>query len=128
MNDTYFDCDKGHAYLEAVPMRRLGRLEVLNGPFLLLGCQRIGLRGLERECLMELAEVPNLGGGLESVGRHLEVALSELGSRGCWTCRTASSLTTLPYARIDWPIHLAAKSPGLRSRQQRASTSWGYSP
>ncbi|MWV17046.1 glucose 1-dehydrogenase [Pseudomonas sp. L-22-4S-12] len=37
MNDAYFDCDKGQAYIrEAVPMGRLGRLEELEGPFLLL--------------------------------------------------------------------------------------------
>ncbi|WP_394561103.1 SDR family NAD(P)-dependent oxidoreductase [Aquipseudomonas alcaligenes] len=37
MNDAYFDSDKGLAYIrQAVPMRRLGRLEELNGPFLLL--------------------------------------------------------------------------------------------
>lgn len=37
MNDAYFDSEKGQSYIrEAVPMRRLGRLDELNGPFLLL--------------------------------------------------------------------------------------------
>ncbi|TDF83952.1 SDR family NAD(P)-dependent oxidoreductase [Pseudomonas sp. H9] len=37
MNDAYFDSDKGQEYIkQAVPMRRLGQLEELNGPFLLL--------------------------------------------------------------------------------------------
>ncbi len=37
MNDAYFDSDKGQAYIrDAVPMRRLGQLSELDGPFLLL--------------------------------------------------------------------------------------------
>ncbi|MNN74705.1 2-dehydro-3-deoxy-D-gluconate 5-dehydrogenase [compost metagenome] len=37
MNDAYFDSDKGQAYIrDSVPMRRLGNLRDLNGPFLLL--------------------------------------------------------------------------------------------
>ncbi|WP_449433443.1 SDR family NAD(P)-dependent oxidoreductase [Pseudomonas putida] len=37
MNDAYFDSEKGQAYIkQAVPMRRLGRLQELEGPFLLL--------------------------------------------------------------------------------------------
>ncbi|MNR64207.1 putative 2,4-dienoyl-CoA reductase [compost metagenome] len=37
MNDTYFDSEAGQAYIRnQVPMRRLGRLEELNGPLLLL--------------------------------------------------------------------------------------------
>ncbi|MDH4873548.1 SDR family NAD(P)-dependent oxidoreductase [Pseudomonas sp. BN515] len=40
MNDAYFDSEKGQAYIrEAVPMRRLGRLEELDGPFLLLASE-----------------------------------------------------------------------------------------
>jgi len=37
MNDTYFNSEQGLNYIRgAVPMRRLGRLEELEGPFLLL--------------------------------------------------------------------------------------------
>lgn len=37
MNDAYFDSDKGQAYIrDTVPMRRLGQLQELEGPFLLL--------------------------------------------------------------------------------------------
>ena len=37
MTDAYFDSEQGQAYIrDAVPMRRLGRLEELEGPFLLL--------------------------------------------------------------------------------------------
>lgn len=37
MNDTLFDSEKGQAYIrDTVPLRRLGRLEELDGPFLLL--------------------------------------------------------------------------------------------
>ncbi|MCY1404888.1 Gluconate 5-dehydrogenase [compost metagenome] len=37
MNDDYFDSDKGQVYIrDAVPMRRLGNLQELEGPFLLL--------------------------------------------------------------------------------------------
>ncbi|MDT4849208.1 Gluconate 5-dehydrogenase [compost metagenome] len=37
MNDAYFDSEKGQAYIkDAVPMRRLGQLAELEGPFLLL--------------------------------------------------------------------------------------------
>lgn len=37
MNDDYFDSDKGQAYIrDSVPMRRLGELQELEGPFLLL--------------------------------------------------------------------------------------------
>ena len=37
MNDAYFDSDKGQSYIrDSVPMRRLGQLQELNGPFLLL--------------------------------------------------------------------------------------------
>ncbi|AWY39204.1 SDR family NAD(P)-dependent oxidoreductase [Pseudomonas putida] len=37
MNDAYFDSDKGQAYIrDIVPMRRLGSLQELEGPFLLL--------------------------------------------------------------------------------------------
>ncbi|MFC5694719.1 SDR family NAD(P)-dependent oxidoreductase [Pseudomonas sp. GCM10022186] len=40
MNDAYFDSEKGQAYIrDAVPMRRLGRLEELDGPFLLLASE-----------------------------------------------------------------------------------------
>lgn len=40
MNDAYFDSEKGQAYIrEAVPMRRLGRLQDLDGPFLLLASE-----------------------------------------------------------------------------------------
>lgn len=40
MTDGYFDSDKGQAYIVgAVPMRRLGRLQELEGPFLLLASQ-----------------------------------------------------------------------------------------
>ncbi|WP_435608918.1 SDR family NAD(P)-dependent oxidoreductase [Pseudomonas knackmussii] len=40
MNDAYFDSDKGQAYIrDAVPMRRLGQLQELEGPFLLLASQ-----------------------------------------------------------------------------------------
>lgn len=37
MNDDYFDSEKGQAYIrDSVPMRRLGDLKELEGPFLLL--------------------------------------------------------------------------------------------
>ncbi|MCY1177163.1 3-oxoacyl-[acyl-carrier-protein] reductase FabG [compost metagenome] len=37
MNDAYFESEKGQAYIrDAVPMRRLGTLQDLEGPFLLL--------------------------------------------------------------------------------------------
>jgi len=37
MNDAYFDSDNGQAYIrDVVPMRRLGQLQELEGPFLLL--------------------------------------------------------------------------------------------
>ncbi len=37
MNDTYFDSEQGQAYIRnAVPLRRLGQLAELEGPFLLL--------------------------------------------------------------------------------------------
>ncbi|MNL74430.1 Gluconate 5-dehydrogenase [compost metagenome] len=37
MNDDYFDSEKGQAYIrDAVPMRRLGYVRELEGPFLLL--------------------------------------------------------------------------------------------
>ncbi|QEY62977.1 SDR family oxidoreductase [Metapseudomonas lalkuanensis] len=40
MTDGYFDSEKGQAYIrEAVPMRRLGRLVELDGPFLLLASE-----------------------------------------------------------------------------------------
>jgi NAD(P)-dependent dehydrogenase (short-subunit alcohol dehydrogenase family) len=40
MNDDYFDSDKGRAYIQdAVPMRRLGTLQELEGPFLLLASE-----------------------------------------------------------------------------------------
>lgn len=40
MNDAYFDSDKGQAYIrDSVPMRRLGQLNELNGPFLLLASE-----------------------------------------------------------------------------------------
>ncbi|RMH82360.1 SDR family oxidoreductase [Pseudomonas sp. AOB-7] len=40
MNDAYFDCDKGQAYIrDAVPMRRLGLRQELDGPFLLLASE-----------------------------------------------------------------------------------------
>lgn len=40
MNDAYFDSDKGQAYIrDTVPMRRLGRLQELEGPFLLLSSE-----------------------------------------------------------------------------------------
>lgn len=40
MNDAYFDSDKGQAYIRAsVPMRRLGNLQDLEGPFLLLASE-----------------------------------------------------------------------------------------
>ncbi|MNF72617.1 Gluconate 5-dehydrogenase [compost metagenome] len=40
MNDAYFDSDKGQAYIrDAVPMRRLGSLQELEGPFLLLASE-----------------------------------------------------------------------------------------
>ncbi|MNR11471.1 Gluconate 5-dehydrogenase [compost metagenome] len=40
MNDAYFDGDKGQTYIRnAVPMRRLGELEELEGPFLLLASE-----------------------------------------------------------------------------------------
>ncbi|WP_371234483.1 SDR family NAD(P)-dependent oxidoreductase [Pseudomonas sp. QE6] len=40
MTDGYFDGDKGQAYIrDAVPMRRLGQLEELEGPFLLLASE-----------------------------------------------------------------------------------------
>ncbi|WP_448680714.1 SDR family NAD(P)-dependent oxidoreductase [Pseudomonas nicosulfuronedens] len=40
MNDTYFDSDKGQAYIRtAVPMQRLGQLTQLEGPFLLLASE-----------------------------------------------------------------------------------------
>ncbi|KJK16800.1 SDR family NAD(P)-dependent oxidoreductase [Pseudomonas sp. NPDC087612] len=40
MNDAYFDSAKGQAYIrDAVPMRRLGQLAELEGPFLLLASQ-----------------------------------------------------------------------------------------
>ncbi len=40
MTDGYFDSEKGQAYIRAaVPMRRLGRLEELDGPFLLLASE-----------------------------------------------------------------------------------------
>ncbi|WP_416311325.1 SDR family NAD(P)-dependent oxidoreductase [Pseudomonas sp. W03] len=40
MTDGYFDGDKGQAYIrDAVPMRRLGELEELEGPFLLLASE-----------------------------------------------------------------------------------------
>lgn len=40
MTDGYFDSDKGQAYIrDVVPMRRLGSLEELEGPFLLLASE-----------------------------------------------------------------------------------------
>ncbi|KRU85385.1 2-deoxy-D-gluconate 3-dehydrogenase [Pseudomonas aeruginosa] len=40
MNDAYFDSAKGQAYInDAVPLRRLGQLAELEGPFLLLASQ-----------------------------------------------------------------------------------------
>ncbi|MBP5073155.1 SDR family oxidoreductase [Pseudomonas chlororaphis] len=40
MNDAYFDGDSGQTYIRnAVPMRRLGELEELEGPFLLLASE-----------------------------------------------------------------------------------------
>jgi NAD(P)-dependent dehydrogenase (short-subunit alcohol dehydrogenase family) len=40
MNDAYFDSDKGQAYIrDTVPMRRLGSLRELEGPFLLLASE-----------------------------------------------------------------------------------------
>lgn len=37
MNDGYFNSEKGQAYIKsAVPMRKLGQLEQLDGPLLLL--------------------------------------------------------------------------------------------
>ncbi|WP_166363583.1 SDR family NAD(P)-dependent oxidoreductase [Pseudomonas akapageensis] len=40
MNDDFFDSEKGQAYIrEAVPMRRLGQLQELEGPFLLLASE-----------------------------------------------------------------------------------------
>jgi NAD(P)-dependent dehydrogenase (short-subunit alcohol dehydrogenase family) len=40
MNDAYFDTEKGQAYVErAVPMARLGQLQELEGPFLLLASE-----------------------------------------------------------------------------------------
>ncbi|MGE8150104.1 SDR family NAD(P)-dependent oxidoreductase [Pseudomonas vancouverensis] len=40
MNDAYFDSDKGQAYIrDSVPMRRLGTLQELEGPFLLLASE-----------------------------------------------------------------------------------------
>ncbi|CRL51625.1 SDR family NAD(P)-dependent oxidoreductase [Pseudomonas sp. URMO17WK12:I11] len=40
MNDAYFDGDRGQTYIRnAVPMRRLGELEELEGPFLLLASE-----------------------------------------------------------------------------------------
>lgn len=40
MNDAYLDSDKGQAYIRSiVPMRRLGGLEELEGPFLLLASE-----------------------------------------------------------------------------------------
>ncbi|RKS28215.1 NAD(P)-dependent dehydrogenase (short-subunit alcohol dehydrogenase family) [Pseudomonas sp. WPR_5_2] len=40
MNDAYFDSDKGQAYIrDVVPMRRLGSLRELEGPFLLLASE-----------------------------------------------------------------------------------------
>ncbi|MNJ21631.1 Gluconate 5-dehydrogenase [compost metagenome] len=43
MTDGYFDSDKGQAYIrDVVPMRRLGSLEELEGPFLLLASEAGG--------------------------------------------------------------------------------------
>ena len=40
MNDAHFDSAKGQAYInDAVPLRRLGQLAELEGPFLLLASQ-----------------------------------------------------------------------------------------
>lgn len=40
MTDGYFDSEKGQAYIRAaVPMRRLGKLDELDGPFLLLASE-----------------------------------------------------------------------------------------
>lgn len=40
MNDTYFDSEQGQAYIRnAVPLRRLGQLTELEGPFLLLASE-----------------------------------------------------------------------------------------
>lgn len=40
MNDAYFESDKGQAYIrDTVPMRRLGTLQELEGPFLLLASE-----------------------------------------------------------------------------------------
>jgi NAD(P)-dependent dehydrogenase (short-subunit alcohol dehydrogenase family) len=40
MNDAFFDSEKGQAYIhDAVPMRRLGTLPELDGPFLLLASE-----------------------------------------------------------------------------------------
>lgn len=40
MNDAYFDSEKGQAYIrDTVPMRRLGLLQELEGPFLLLASE-----------------------------------------------------------------------------------------
>ena len=40
MNNVYFDSDKGKAYIrDTVPMRRLGSLQELEGPFLLLASE-----------------------------------------------------------------------------------------
>ncbi|MFR0693533.1 SDR family NAD(P)-dependent oxidoreductase [Enterobacterales bacterium AE_CKDN230030158-1A_HGKHYDSX7] len=44
MTDGYFDGDKGQAYIrDAVPLRRLGQLEDLEGPFLLLASEAGGI-------------------------------------------------------------------------------------
>ncbi|MNI94793.1 gluconate 5-dehydrogenase [compost metagenome] len=40
MNDAYFDSEKGLEYIrDMVPMRRLGNLQELEGPFLLLASE-----------------------------------------------------------------------------------------
>jgi NAD(P)-dependent dehydrogenase (short-subunit alcohol dehydrogenase family) len=40
MNDSYFNSDKGQAYIKsAVPMRKLGQLQQLDGPLLLLASE-----------------------------------------------------------------------------------------
>jgi hypothetical protein len=40
MNDDYFDSEQGQAYIrDSPPMRRLGSLQELEGPFLLLASE-----------------------------------------------------------------------------------------
>ncbi|NOZ66487.1 MAG: SDR family oxidoreductase, partial [Alphaproteobacteria bacterium] len=39
MNADFFDTDRGKAYIRTIPIRRLGQLDELDGPLLLLASE-----------------------------------------------------------------------------------------